>query len=207
MIEREQPDLVSVTHLGRAARGAPPFSAGRARPPRGIYVEKALCGSLAEADAIRAACQPRRHRVAFNYGAGRRYRPGYRKMRDMGANGELGEVRGSVIINCGMGGLMHGQSHMVDTAMHLLGDPEPEFAQGYIHTETGTDGEQTDGYYDAAANRWCGQSASGSDPRLAAAYIRFTDGTDGHDLGQRWALVPIYARRHHRAGTGLGQQQ
>ena len=108
-------------------------------------------------------------------------------MREMGASGALGEVRG-VIINCGMGGLMHGQSHMVDTAMHLLGDPEPEFAQGYIHTETGPDGKQTDGYYDAAANRWCGQSVSGSDPRLAAAYIRFTDGTDATIWanGGRW---------------------
>ena len=184
MIEHEQPDLVSVTTWAGLHAEVTVFAAEHGA--RGIYVEKALCGSLAEADAMRAACQ--QHRVAFNYGPGRRYRPGYRKMREMGASGALGEVRG-VIVNCGMGGLMHGQSHMVDTAMHLLGDPEPEFAQGYIHTETGPGGEQTGGLLRRGSQPLdAASSVSEGDPRLAAAYIRFTDGTDATIWanGGRW---------------------
>ena len=173
MIEREQPDLVSITTWAGLHAEVTIFAAEHGA--RAIYTEKALACSMAEADAMRAAC--RRHRVAFNYGAGRRYRPGYRQMRQMGETGQLGDVRG-VIVNCGMGGLMHGQSHMVDTALHLLGDPEPEFAQGYIQPASGPDGEPVSGHFDAAANRWLGRTEAEGDPRLASAYVRFTNGMD-----------------------------
>ena len=62
---------------------------------KGIYCEKPLCGSMAEADAMVAAVE--KYGVKFNYGTQRRYIPVYRKMRELADAGELGTVQAA---NC-----------------------------------------------------------------------------------------------------------
>ena len=55
MIEKEKPEIVSVTTQSRYRAEAILFAVEHG--VRGIYAEKALCASLAEADAIAAACR------------------------------------------------------------------------------------------------------------------------------------------------------
>ena len=128
---------------------------------RGIFCEKALACSLEEADRMLAAC--RRHGVAFNYGAGRRYRGGYRAMRRLAADGHLGTVQ-QQIYNGGSPALLHGLSHAVDTAVFLLGNPEVAFVQATFSR----------GAYDPRTNRW------DEDPHVAQAYVHFRDGVGAH---------------------------
>ena len=58
---------------------------------RGIYAEKGLCASLAEADRVVAACKA--NRVAFNWGAMRRHHDGFKRLRQAIARGDIGEPR------------------------------------------------------------------------------------------------------------------
>ena len=136
---------------------------------RGIFCEKALACSLAEADRMLEAC--RRHGVAFNYGAGRRYRGGYRAMRRLAAAGALGTVQ-QQIYNGGSPALLHGLSHAVDTALFLLGEPEVASVQATFSR----------GRYDPQTDRW------DDDPHVAQAAIHFRDGAGAHFCvrGARW---------------------
>ena len=77
MIEREKPDIVSVTTPSFAR--AEPIIFAAEHGVRGIYAEKGLCASLAEADRIRAALQA--NGVAFNWGAMRRHHDGFKRLR------------------------------------------------------------------------------------------------------------------------------
>lgn len=159
MIERERPDLISITTWAPLHVEIAVYAAEHG--VKGIYCEKALACSLEEADRMLAAC--RRHGVAFNYGAGRRYRGGYRAMRRLAEEGQLGTVLQHVF-NGGSAALMHGVSHAVDTALFLLVQPEVESVQATLAR----------GAYDAGSNRW------DDDPHMAQAYVRFMDGTDAH---------------------------
>ncbi|MBI3972600.1 MAG: Gfo/Idh/MocA family oxidoreductase [Chloroflexi bacterium] len=167
MIDRERPDLLSVATWAPLHAEVTCYAAEHG--VKAIYCEKALACSMDEADRMLEAC--RRNGVAFDYGAGRRYRPGYRMMRRLAEEGQLGRVL-QYIFNGGAGALMHSLSHAVDTALFLLGDPEPAFVQATIIA----------GEYDAAANRW------DRDPHVAQAYIHFQDGTGAHLCanGARW---------------------
>ena len=167
MIERERPDLLSVTTHAPLHAEIAVYAA--AHGVKGIYCEKALCCSLEEADRMRDVC--RHHGVAFNFGAGRRFRAGYRAMRRLAADGELGTVL-QYIFNGGAHALMHGLSHAVDTALYLLAPREVAFVQATI----------TRGSFDPRANRWDG------DPAVAQAYVHFADDTGAHFCvnGARW---------------------
>jgi predicted dehydrogenase len=167
MIERERPDIVSITTHAPLHAEIAIFAAEHG--VRAVYCEKALACSLEEADRMLEVLG--RHRVAFNYGAGRRYRPGYRAMRRLAVDGHLGRVQ-QYIFNGGAGALLHSLSHAVDTALLLLGNPEPSFVQATI----------VRGEYDSRENRW------DADPVVAQAYIHFADGTGAHFCAQgaRW---------------------
>ena len=89
MVERERPDIVSVT-TPSFARAEPIIHCATHGVPA-IYAEKGLCGSLAEADAIATAV--RENGVAFNWGALRRHHDGYRQVREAIARGDIGEPR------------------------------------------------------------------------------------------------------------------
>ncbi len=89
MIEREKPDLVSVTTPSFAR--AEPIVFAAEHGVRGIYAEKGLCASLAEADRIRDALKA--NSVAFNWGAMRRHHDGFKRLRAAIGRGAIGEPR------------------------------------------------------------------------------------------------------------------
>ena len=126
MIERERPDIVSVT-TPSFARAAPIVFCAE-HGVRGIYAEKGLCASLAEADRIAAAV--RAHGVAFNWGAMRRHHSGYRQLREAIVRGDIGEPRWATLYF--YTDLIKHHPHTLDTVSLLLGDPAPEWVEGRL---------------------------------------------------------------------------
>ena len=160
MIEREKPDIVSVTTPATSHAEVAVFAAEMGA--KGIYCEKAMCCSMIEADAIVGACE--RNGVKFNLGTTRRYHPGYEVMRKLVADGEIGAPRAAVSYMAGS--LMHTHSHTFDLLLYLLGDPEVECVQGRLDTDL-----------DPSVSRY------GTDPTLGMAYVRFRNGLDAHWIG------------------------
>jgi predicted dehydrogenase len=124
MIERERPDIVSVTTRSWARAEAVVFAAEHG--VRGIYAEKGLCASLEEADRIVAAC--REHRVAFVWGAWRRYHDGFKRLREAIARGDIGRPLYGAFY--ALSDLTRHHSHSIDTVEMLLGDPAPRWVEG-----------------------------------------------------------------------------
>ncbi len=127
MLAKVQPDIVSITT--RTTERAAIILAAVAAGVRGIYAEKALACSLAEANAVYEAC--RRAGVAFNIGTSRRYDPAFRQVRELVKKGYIGTVHRALAC-AGGGGLMHTHSHTIDTLLFLLGDPQPLAVQSRL---------------------------------------------------------------------------
>lgn len=126
MIEKEKPDIVSVTTPSFAR--AEPIIFAAEHGVRGIYAEKGLCASLAEADRIAAAV--RANNVAFNWGAMRRHDDGYKKLAAAIARGEIGTPRCAVMYF--YTDLIKHHPHTLDLVAMLLGDPAPEWVEGRL---------------------------------------------------------------------------
>ena len=126
MIEREKPDIVSVTTPSFARAEPIIFSAENG--VRGIYSEKGLCASLEEADRITAACKA--NDVAFNWGAMRRHHDGYIRLRDAIAQGDIGEPRYAVMSS--YTDIIKHHPHTLDLVSMLLGDPMPIWVEGRL---------------------------------------------------------------------------
>ena len=124
MIERERPDIVSVTTQAPQHAEVTIFCAEHG--VKGVYCEKPMACSLVEADAVVEACK--RNGTAYNIGALRRFHPGFEAMRQLALSGELGNPEIATFF--GSGALLHMGSHYIDTLCYLLGDPEPAFVQG-----------------------------------------------------------------------------
>ena len=126
MIEREKPDIVSVTTPSFAR--AEPIIFAAEHGVRGIYSEKGLCASLAEADHIADACKA--NNVAFNWGAMRRHHDGYIRMRDAIAQGDIGEP--SYAVMSSYTDIIKHHPHTLDLVSMLLGDPMPIWVEGRL---------------------------------------------------------------------------
>ncbi|MCZ6676067.1 MAG: Gfo/Idh/MocA family oxidoreductase [Candidatus Poribacteria bacterium] len=126
MIEKEQPDIVSVTTPSFAR--AEPIIFAAEHGVRGIYAEKGLCASLAEADRIVAALKG--NNVAFNWGAMRRHHDGYIRLRDAIARGDIGEPRYAVMYT--YTDIIKHHPHTLDLVSMLLGDPAPSWVEGRL---------------------------------------------------------------------------
>ena len=126
MIEKEKPDIVSVTTPSFAR--AEPIIFAAEHGVRGIYSEKGLCPSLESADRIAAACKE--NEVAFNWGAMRRHHDGYKRMRGAIIKGDIGEPR-YAIMYCYTDIIKH-HPHTIDLASMLLGDPAPIWVEGRL---------------------------------------------------------------------------
>jgi len=126
MIVKERPDIVSVTTPSFAR--AEPIIFAAEHGVRGIYAEKGLCASLAEADRIVAACKA--HQVAFNWGALRRHHDGFKRLRAAIARGDIGEPRYAVMYS--YTDLIKHHPHTLDLVGMLLGDPVPEWVEGRL---------------------------------------------------------------------------
>lgn len=132
MIEKEKPDIVSVTTPSFAR--AEPIIFAAEHGVRGIYAEKGLCASLEEADRIVAACK--KNNVAFNWGAMRRHHDGYIRMRDAIADGEIGEPRYAIMYT--YTDLIKHHPHTLDLVSMLLGDAKPSWVEGRLVESQGT---------------------------------------------------------------------
>jgi predicted dehydrogenase len=126
MIEKERPDIVSVTTPSFARAEPVIFCAEHG--VRGIYAEKGLSASLEEADRMAAAL--RANHVAFNWGAMRRHHNGYVQLQQAIAAGEIGTPREAAMYF--FTDLITHHPHTLDTVSMLLGDPVPEWVEGRL---------------------------------------------------------------------------
>lgn len=159
MIEKESPDIVCVAT--RPATHEEIVVHAAESGVRGIYCEKPLCCSMAEADRMVDAVE--RHGVKFNYGTQRRYAPAYKQMRKLIDDGSLGDIE-AVIIQQGVGSALWGLTHGADMMQFLAKDSDIEFVQGTIVVEEGD---------------WDGNRLN-IDPGIASGFVQFVSGTRGY---------------------------
>ena len=126
MIEREKPDIVSVT-TPTGARAEPIVFCAE-HGVRGIYAEKGLAASLEESDRVAAAV--RKHNVAFNWGAMRRHHSGYKQLAAAISRGDIGTPKYAAMYF--FTDLITHHPHTLDTVSMLLGDPVPEWVEGRL---------------------------------------------------------------------------
>ncbi len=128
MIAAEQPDLVAI--CTRAENHAELCCGVAALRPQGIYCEKAIACSCAEADAVLAAVGD----IPFATGVLRRYDPRYEVVRQAIAAGDIGQPQ--VAIHYAGASLLHGHVHSIDTLLYLLGDPRIARIRGELCPRT-----------------------------------------------------------------------
>jgi predicted dehydrogenase len=167
MIEKEKPDIVSVCTGQKLHAEIAIFAAEHG--VRGIYCEKAMCSSMAEADAMVAALE--HHSVAFNVGVNRRFAGLFTTARRMIAEGEFGNVKWAQFTGNDL--LMHGYSHAFDAICYLLGDPPARWIAGQVAPYRGSTGAALACCYDPETNRW------DRDPGGCWATIAFEGGAMG----------------------------
>jgi len=126
MIETEKPDIVSVTTASK--HRAEPIIFCAEHGVRGIYSEKGLCASLAEADRIRDAVKA--NNVAFNWGAMRRHHSGFKQLGAAIAEGAIGDLLYGVMY--ARTDIIKHHPHTVDLVAMLLGDPAPAWVEGRL---------------------------------------------------------------------------
>ena len=173
MIRQEGLDIVCIAT--RPSPHAPITQFAAEHGVRGIYCEKPLCNSMAEADRMAAAIH--KHGVKFNYGAQRRYVRMYRNLLDMIAAGQIGELQ-AVIAYCGASAAQWGHTHAADMLLMLAGDGPVDWVQGTARFE---------------AADWDGDRLT-LDPPIETGTIRFANGVTG-------SLVPAGGYEFEASGT------
>lgn len=127
MLERERPDVVSITtSWGHDHAAIAPVVA--ASGVKAIFCEKPIATSMAEANQIVKAV--REHGVTFSCAYLRRWNPRYHALRKALDEGIVGRIQSISAI--GISALMHAGTHYVDIMAYLCGDPDPLFATGKI---------------------------------------------------------------------------
>ena len=159
MIRKEGLDIVCIAT--RPSPHAPVTILAAENGVRGVYCEKPLCNSMAEADAMSAAVTA--HGVKFNYGTQRRYVRLYRNAREMIDDGRIGQLQ-AVIGHCGTGSAQWGHTHAADMLLMLAGDGEAEFVQATCRY---------------ADDDWQGDRLT-VDPPIEMGYVRFANGVHAY---------------------------
>jgi predicted dehydrogenase len=95
---------------------------------KGIVCDKPLVTTLEEVDRIFKACEDAK--VPFAYGTELRWGEPYMKISDMVRDGAVGKVTN--IIAYAVSDLINHGCHWYDTALHLVGDPEPVWVSGLL---------------------------------------------------------------------------
>ena len=196
MIEKEKPDIVSVTTPSFAR--AEPIIFAAEHGVRGIYAEKGLCASLAEADRIAAAV--RSNNVAFNWGASRRHHSGWTQLRDAITRGDIGEPRYAVTYV--LTDLIKHHPHTMDTVSMLLGDPVASWVEGQLAPS----GDRPNPEYDPKGHRFVppgetgivptakyGSTSEIADPIVGFFRVGYENGTEGIyvPISSSWDLEVI----------------
>ena len=154
MIRSEKPQILSITTPATTHAEIALFAMDHG--VRGVYCEKAMCCSLAEADAIVRSV--RKHNVAFMLGAQRRHHPNFKKAREIAHSGEIGGLIG---VNSWIeSSLLHSLSHTVDGSLFLAGDAAPVSVFGVLGGSRSIDDIEARRAslpdYDPASHRWKG---------------------------------------------------
>ena len=177
MIEKERPDIVSITTPSFAR--AEPIIFAAEHGVRAIYAEKGLCASLAEADAIVAACKA--NHVVFNWGASRRHHDGYKKLQAAIAQGAIGEPRFATLYF--YTDLIKHHPHTLDLVAMMFGDPKPLWVEGRL-IEPGDPFDPTPRrphpVYDPAAHRYVPSAGYEiADPMVGFFRVGYVGGAEG----------------------------
>lgn len=189
LIEREQPEIISVTTRPAAHRDVVVFAAEHG--VKAIWCEKPLCCSMAEADEMVAACE--RHGVKFNLGANRRYGPLYRHVRALVEQGLIGDLQ---TVSCyAAGSALWSHTHAADLLLMLAGDPQIDYVQGTV-------GAAVEDFADARVE---------VDPPIYSAYVHFANGVHGYILatiGYEWEVTGSTGKlRVFNDGQGIELRQ
>ena len=126
MIERERPDILSITTPGTSHAEIAIFAANHG--VKGIYCEKAMACSLEECDRMVEAIE--RNGVKFNLGTLRRWHVGNDVVKDLLHRGELGKLQ--AVVTYGVGSLLHSASHYFDLILFFADDAEVDWVQGTV---------------------------------------------------------------------------
>ncbi len=170
MIDKEQPDLLSVTTRPGSHRDIVVYAAEHG--VKAIWCEKPLCCSMAEADEMVDACE--RQGVKFNLGVNRRYSTLYNEARRLIVDGAVGDLK--AVICHAAGSALWSHTHASDLLLLLAGDPAVEVVQGTVSADLA----------DYADNR------VEVDPSIYSAYVRFAGGVHGYFLstiGYDWEVT------------------
>lgn len=135
LIDSEKPDIVSVATQPEHRADIVIYAAEHG--VKAIYAEKAMAASMADADAMVAACE--KHNVFFNMGTNRRWDTGYDAMRDVIESGRIGPLQ-SVITHM-TGSLFNTASHCLDLLMRLNGDVPATRVQAQLVGKVEWDGD------------------------------------------------------------------
>ena len=135
MLDEVKPDFVSVAPRWIDQHRDMVIAAAERRV-RGIYLEKPMCRSMAEADEMIAACQKHKVKVAISHQT--RYSPKLPIMDELIASGRIGQVlefraRGKEDERAGGEDLWVLGTHVLDL-IHRFGD-EPTWCFGSVHQD------------------------------------------------------------------------
>lgn len=183
MIEAEQPEILCIAT--RPVNHAEIIVFAAEHGVKAMYCEKPLCCSMAEADAILAACQ--RHGVKFNYGTNRRFIPFYWTMRELIDQGAIGDLQSVTALTSGVA--QWSLTHAADMLLYLARDAEIEFVQGHIGCD---EADFEDNRLDA-------------DPPIHMGYVQFRTGVRGYvvtGLGYEFEVSGTTGRLRNRNDTG-----
>ena len=158
LIDKEKPDILSITT--RPEQHAEAMIYGAENGVKGMYAEKPLCCSLAEADAIKEAFQ--RNNVFLEFGPMRRNWAVYRQARQIAESGQLGAIKSAL----GFSGNSIG-GHFLDTLLYLLDDPEPVSIRGTLSELHTADGDNNNLRFV-------------QDTPILSAFVRFDNDTSLH---------------------------
>ncbi len=128
MMAAEQPDFVSVATPTAPRREVTlAVAAGR---PKAIYVEKPMAETLADCDAMIAACRDIGAYLIVN--TSRRWHPVWHRARELIERDYIGPPRTIVAYMPAM--ISHNGSHLLDTLLHLVGS-EVDWVVGHVTDE------------------------------------------------------------------------
>lgn len=116
MLEKEKPDIVSVTthaHLHAEMTVAAATSGVKA-----VLVEKAMATNIAEAEAMITACGENNVKLLVNHP--RRFHGTFHQMKRLLQEGHIGELQ--MVVVMGYGKLMHNGSHVFDFLRDFCGE-------------------------------------------------------------------------------------
>ena len=133
MVERERPDVVAIVTSYGSVHGDLAAAVAETGLVKGIYCEKPIAASMAQADRITAACAE--HGVAYSCAHVFRWNARYRQALAWIRDGAIGEVRSASVT--AMGTLLHSGTHQIDALLGLAGDVDPEWAMGWIDVPAG----------------------------------------------------------------------